>query len=400
MKPANNLENLIKELPVTTRPEFDREVLSDAARVLSRSACPVSEHDPNPSLFRKIIMKNTWVKFVAAAAVLIVISLLTVFALEKSATPAYALEQTIAANHSIRFIHIIIDKNMQCNPSEIWAQFDDLGHLVRYRMDMLQTEVGPMSMTWQNGKSQYWIRAKKMQAVLNEQNYGATMSSMVEKLEPKVMVENLRSFQAQGKVAINIMEPQNPADPIVVTATHLPKSHSPDAKEVLYIHPTTKLVTKMEVYVLKNKKYELTFRMRVLDYNQPIGDKIFVLDVPKDVIAGLPQGSLTKDEIAVKVVREYIEAWITGDYDKMGKLAGGVPGSMLKEAMQKQMQKTKFKIIRIVSIGKPEQSQRPPGIRVPCTLEAEFGGKKLSIPFPSLVRQKDGYPDHWIFAGQ
>ncbi len=408
MKPANYLENLVKNVPVTTRPEFDRQVLSDAAQALSRSIGPVSEHDPNPSLFRRITMKNTWKKFAVAAAVLVIFSLFAVFAIERSAIPAYAIEQTIAANHSVRYIHIVNDdyqdeKNGPGKVTDIWAQFDDLGQLVRCRAEIPQSEDGPKSVTWQDNKAQVWLRAKKCYVTINNRDIAQEMVKMVYEVDPQLGVQHLQDLQVQGKVTLDISEPQKPTDPIILTATYLPNSDLPNARWILFINSTTKLVSKIERYKLnKDGSFKLVKRQQFLDYNQPIDDKTLVLDVPADVIRvdqtvqdiGLPQGSLTKEEIAVKIVREFCEAWMVDNYEKMGKLMGGVPAGVLAEKMRK------LKLVRIVSLGKPEPHQPTQSLRVPCTVELEGAGKKTSVTFNGpFVRQVDGRPDRWCIIG-
>ena len=73
-----------------------------------------------------------------------------------------------------------------------------------------------------------------------------------------------------------------------------------------------------------------------LDYNKEIDPKVFQLEMPKDTITideiknkerstGLVKGDLTDGEIAAKVAREFFEALIAGNYQKVDELLPAMP---------------------------------------------------------------------------
>ncbi|MHC4989280.1 MAG: hypothetical protein ACYTFX_12430, partial [Planctomycetota bacterium] len=97
-KIEQNLEQLADA--VGNRDSFVSDVMSRIAN----SPVQPSEKTQQNHVLRRILMKNT-IKFTAAAVILIAATLsLTLF--NQAVPSAYALEQTIQACHSVRFIHM------------------------------------------------------------------------------------------------------------------------------------------------------------------------------------------------------------------------------------------------------------------------------------------------------
>ena len=215
-------------------------------------------------------------------------------------------------------------------------------------------------------------------------------------------VERLYEREEQGKVMIDINEPPDKAEPIVVTVTYLPESLTPNRRFVLFVDQATKLVIAMETYQLKDGEYQYVGIMEYYDYNQPIEAKMFTLEqVPDDAMrvdqttqeVGLAQGNLTDEEIAVKVVREFLEAVIARDYATASKLYQGIPVKFL----EKQLGRKKF--VRIVTIGEPTPSDRNNSLRVPCKYEIEVDGVKSVVQSHPYVRPVFGQSDRWTIDG-
>jgi hypothetical protein len=97
---SQNIEKVIKDFCATaktdvkTTAEMDTRIISDATAAHQISK---KEQSANlrPNIWR-IIMKNKMTKL-SAAAVIIIAAILSITILEKSVTPAYAIEQTIEA---------------------------------------------------------------------------------------------------------------------------------------------------------------------------------------------------------------------------------------------------------------------------------------------------------------
>jgi tetratricopeptide (TPR) repeat protein len=72
-----------------------------------------------------------------AAAMIIIAAVLLITILDKSATPAYAIEQTIDALKNVRFIHLVRRNQSGEIADERWIELDSEGEQIRYRQDSL-----------------------------------------------------------------------------------------------------------------------------------------------------------------------------------------------------------------------------------------------------------------------
>lgn len=359
----------------------------------------------SPSLkIRRIIMKSKVTKFATAAAIIAIVAL-SITLLEKSVTPAYAITQTIEANHTVRYIHIRDFKAGEDEPKEFWVEFYEGGQVKNVRMHMPEwdsPEDGAKLIVWQENKAQVWFKKKNLLATIRDKTVAAHMLKFIEELDPRLAVERLYEREAQGKVKIEIEELSDEAEPIVVTATYLPESSTPGKRGVLFVDQASKLVTAIEFYQLKDGEYQYLGLIEYYDYNQQIEPEIFVLDeVPDDALkidqttqeVGLVKGSLSDEEIAVKVVRVFLEALIAEDYATASKLYQGIP----VELLEKQLAKKKF--VRIISIGKPKPSNRNNSLKVPCKYEIEEDGVKFVVQSHPYVRPVFGQPYRWTIDG-
>jgi hypothetical protein len=249
----------------------------------------------------------------------------------------------------------------------------------------------------------------------------------IEELDPKTALQNLQRLQSDGKLDLIIEQPSDKTEPIVVTARPLEKVKEEQPKTelerewkkslnlfkcwgndiskfVLFIDQATKLVTSTEFYEQKEGKEQCFCILEYYDYNQPIAAEIFVLEdeIPADAVridqtaqeVGIAQGDITDNEVAVELVRQFLEALIAKDYAKAGRLFSGTPG----ERMEKTYGKIRF--IRIISIGEPVPHALTHGLYVPCTVEIEENGKIIQWhPEHSYVRQVYGQPGRWEIIG-
>ena len=125
MKPIKNIKKIIQEsylknpdIPVSDNK--DRRILNDALSAMeeSKRTRPVS---PGTNLGR-LFMQNKLAK-IAAAAVLVAAILLSISLLDKSVTPAYAVEQTVEAIKKIETVYMEGEFYMQ-GQFECWMRFD------------------------------------------------------------------------------------------------------------------------------------------------------------------------------------------------------------------------------------------------------------------------------------
>ena len=401
MKPEN-IEEILNKLGTEDVPAEASQIAQEMSEDFSETLKPQRKH-----IFLECIMKSRITKL-AAAAVIILAVVLTINLWDES---AYALTDTIEASHSVRYLHIKSFKQNEDEPKEFWIEFYKDGEVKNVRMHMPEwdsPEDGAKVTIWKENKAQIWFKKKKSLITIRDKTVAAHTLNFIKELDPKLVVQRLYyARQAQGEVEIEIDEPSNKAEPIVVTATCLPGSLRAGWRLVLFVDRATKLVTAIEFYKLKDGKYQYVERIEYYDYNQPIEAEMFSLDnddIPADVTRidrttqeiGLEQGKLTDKEIAVKVVREFYEALIAKDYAKAGQLYGGVPATKMQERWQN------INVLRTVSISEPIPHPYPGvgGFQVHCEIEIEKDGvKSILKPYGPGVRPVHGQPNRWNIHG-
>ena len=364
----------------------------------------------NKLTLRRFIM-NRFTKLTAAAVIIITV-VLSISVLDKSVAPAYAIEQTIQASHSVRYLHTKCFKEGMEEPKEFWLEFDEQGNIKNIRAHMPEWDSpsdGAKVTVWQGGKAKIWFKKKKSLITIKERRFADEISKAVQLFDPKLVLHNFCEMEKMGLVGIEIDEPSKKNEPITITSTNsseVKKLGYDVDRTVIFIDQSTKLVTVIEHYRLaQNGDYELFEWLEFYDYNQRIDPIMFSLDeAPSDLMKidyttqeiGLFQGSLTDKEIAVKVVREFYEALIVKDYAKAGKISGGAPATKMQERWQN------INVLRIVSISEPIPHPYPGvgGFQVHCEIEIEKDGvKSILKPYGPGVRPVRGQPHRWNIHG-
>jgi hypothetical protein len=132
MNPEDRLNQLITNSDVATGPEANKRILGDALEhleKLKRQKLATTWPDT-----WRTIMKNRITK-VAAAAVILIAVVFAIAILDKSATPAYAIEQTIEAFRTIRHLHVTSRNDAGKITDERWIEVGPDGLQARYRQD-------------------------------------------------------------------------------------------------------------------------------------------------------------------------------------------------------------------------------------------------------------------------
>ena len=403
MRPAENIEKLIKNIEIDTNAKMDKAVLNDALKAFEKSKKEKSA-ELQPNIWR-MIMKRPITKLATAAAVLLIVAS-AVTVLNYSGTPAYALEQTIKASHTIRYLHVRDFKVGEEEPKEFWLEFDESGIIENVRLHIPSWDNpldGPKVCIWNQGVAEVWLKKKNVLAVIKDKAVADRMLAFAEKCDPKLAVQKLYKEQAQGDVQVEVDEPSDKSEFIVVTATYGPKSSGAGTRDILYVDQATKLVVAIDSYKFKDGQYQQVSSAEFCSYNQQIDPKMFTLDnVPDDAIridqvsqeVGLAQGELSDKDIAKEVVRQFLEALIERDYARAGRLFSGASA----ERMEKTYGNIRF--IRIISIGEPVSHSLTGGFYVPCTVEIEENGEISQWqPKHSYVRQVHGQLGRWLICG-
>jgi hypothetical protein len=409
MKYAEDIKKYFKKSTLSINPDRHEAIFEkiQSAQDESRTTAPASYR----LNLRSNIMKSTILKL-TAAVVIIVGVVLSVTIWDKTTPKVYALEQTIQACHSVRYLHIKGFKKGMEEPKEFWLEFDEQGGVKNIRAHMPEWESpsdGEYAIIWQQGKAKVWYKKKNSLVTIKDRRFADNILKAIQLFDPKLAVPRFSELEKIGLAKIEIEEPSNKAEPIIITATYSPESKQfgvPVDRTVLFVDQTTKLITSLESYNLaEGGEYELIDWVEFYDYNQQIDPKKFVLnDLPSDVMKidktiqdiGLEQGNLSEEEIAIKVVREFYEAVIAKDYAKAGRIYGNNPATRIEEKFRN------LKIVRIISIGEPKPHPSPGvgGFIVPCKLEIEKDGIRSTYePYGPGVRSIHGQPNRWGIHG-
>lgn len=369
---------------------------SMGASVLKRISRENARHEGRSSVVTRFLQTSAGRVSALAASVAIVVAVLFIILMGRSSGTAYALEQTIEANKSVRSIHVKLEG--QAEMSDTWAQFDAEGKLEHLRMEFPKTEDGPKVVVWQSDKAEVWFKDKKMAVVVREPEMLKRVTKSF--FDPKLAVEELYSEAAAGKAKIETAPPSKQGDPIKLIVT---RSEAPDARDEYLVDLQTKLLLQRSHFKVEGQQSTLAWRWVYVDYNAPIDSSVFELELPGDVTVidqtsqsiGLLKGNLSDEEIAAKVAREFFESLIAQDYAKASQLYEGIPPEQIKD----RLGPTRF--LRIISIGKPrpDPDLRTRFLQVPCEVEVEENGVK-SVMKPVLnVRAVYNQPDRWTIGG-
>ena len=404
MKPLKDIENRVKQFDVNPRSEMRKKVLDEALEI-QRNRKQKSTSD---TYIWKIIMKSKITKIATAAVLMLAVVLLINF-LDKSVTPTYALEDTIKANNSLRYVHTkYFEGERDDVAKECWLEFDKSGRTKNLRINWSEWFVGGGVVVWNENETKSWSPKTNTLTIFNDEIYTSRVHEMKEGDDPKMIVEQLHDQNAEGLVKMEIDDSGKKEDPIVVTVTYLPGNPKYSGRKVLFVDRRTYFTTKMELYVLKEDEYSYYGVIKYFDFNVPIDEKVFSLadEVPKDariidkrtLDIGLAQGDLTDEEIAVKVVQEFIKALMAKDYARAGLICGGVLPAEIEKGWGR------LKILRLISVDKPVKPEKPDRIlpralRVPCTIEIEKDGRTIKYPRSFYAHTVIGKRQNWEIGG-
>jgi outer membrane lipoprotein-sorting protein len=315
------------------------------------------------------------------------------------ASAIYGTEPASHTDSELRSIHVRVERSSD-DVSETWAEFDEEGKLLRMRMNSPKTEDGEKEAVWHDGRAEVWFKTKGHVLVLHDPDTAKKIERELAEFDPQSRKHKLYQAQSNGKVKIEPQAASKQGEPITLVVSF---TGSPEKREVYLLDPKTQIVRQLKSYRQVDGKHKLTETVDFLEYNQKIPPSTFVLNVPANVPridwtkqeVGLPQGELTKDQIAVKVAREFFAALIAKDYERAGSILSGMPASQVKERLGK------IEFLRIISVGDPtpHPDTRTRFVQVPCEVEFRVEGEIHTKKFMPNIRPVEGQPDRWLIGG-
>ena len=277
MRPADSLDNLIKnKLKLSASPGLDRRI--DA--LMDQTHTQLAQTSP--------LWRNLMTNRMTQLAAILAISIALAVCLYQS--PVYSIEQSIKAYSSIRWLHVKESRMIgeEKWDSEAWIECDVNGKPYRFRHHAYQCTVGntggPVTTVHDGqGTDVWWNKSKYCIRISDEVDLRAIdcLDVDITETDPKLLFERWLQQQEHGEIDLAIVEPSRKQDPIVVTGITV------DSKTVLTIHPTTRLVEKMEIFQrYPDREDRLSQTIEFFDYNQAIDSGIFNLrdELPEDVV--------------------------------------------------------------------------------------------------------------------
>ncbi|MHC4721916.1 MAG: anti-sigma factor family protein [Planctomycetota bacterium] len=355
----------------------------------------------------RIIMKSRITKFATAAAV-IIIAVLGITFLEESTPTAYAIEQTIHAYNTIRFLYVKEFKANHDEPLEFWIKSDDQGGIEKaryYLPEHVSPEDGSKLITWSPAKAELFFKRKNSYLIFQSKRIEGMMQYFLQQSQPKLVMEKLLEDQEAGIVDIDIQRPQEKHKPVAITVTDKAKPR----KTIYYINQATDLITFVDIYEIKDNRDVLLSTTEYYDYNVPIDEKMFSIadEVPEDVtkvdwlnqLIGIPQADMTDEQAAIETVRQFFQALADHDYTKAGLIFSGVSADKVKEYFGQ------LNVTKVISVGPttPYPLCGEHSFSVSCEVELTApDGQNRSRKFGSVKARcgdDEMHPDRWIIHG-
>ncbi|MHC4456314.1 MAG: hypothetical protein ACYS0I_04315 [Planctomycetota bacterium] len=415
MKPSKydkDLDELITRTVGRQKPTFDFDKWKQEHRKeiqMFKSQPGQIPHSVQPFKIWRIIMKNRITKF-AAAAVIIIAAGVFLYTGNNLVPAVYALQDTIEAYNSIRWVHIVESATFsfgELRSSDIWLGCDEQGNVtrLRYQSDNVGQAVGALTIAGSFDSSETWLANHNLHLV-GYGNPSVLLDYDVYELDPKYLFENLFDQESRGEAIVDVNEPKDKAEPIIVTVTYPYGSKSLKWKKVIYINKATKLVTKVEKYELRGKEFVLLKSLEFFDYNQPIDEMMFTLDGDvssdakvvdmTDVEAGLLQGDMTDEEVANELTKQFLEAAIAKDFYRAGQLYLAAPGFLVEQAFMGA------NVVKIISMGIAHRDPDPDSnkMNTSCRFLTELGGQYYEVnAFNISVAKVDKETNCWVMTG-
>jgi formylglycine-generating enzyme required for sulfatase activity len=405
MKSLKDIKNSVRQFNVNPRSEMRSRVLDEALKIL-RNRKQASTSD---KYTWRTIMKSRRAQF-ATAAVAVLITYLCLQIPKSLVAPAYALQDTIEASNSIRYLHAkafwTVSKEWDF---ESWIEFDEDGEPAGFRLQASRVSsdkrLGPATFVHDGDKSHTWMPNLNLCVRRSGKSVstGALLQWMPSDVDPKLICEKLRRQARDGEIILDINEPDQKNEPIVLVVTYPVESRSANWKKVLYIDQATRLVKKEEKFEMRDGQYQHERTTEFFDYNQKIDPQMFSLDeeLPENVImidqsgkeVGLAQGDMTDEEIATEVTLQFAQAAIARDFDKAGQLLYGMPGYMVEKLLG-------VNLIKIISVGPVHRDSDPDSNLLICSGKtiSEIDGQYYETDGNIYVVPVSGQPGRWMIC--
>lgn len=365
----------------------------------------------------RYIMNKSVLRYAAVILILAVLGA-GIYVSGKFTSQAYAIEQTIEAFHSIKSIYTRIYYPINSEPASLWVEFNGKGQAERLRASQpaFDPHDGPKEIVWENDIAKVWSKKTNTFYIIKEADNIERIGRLFQNLDPKFLINKLETMRDEGIAKLDIEQPDDVCEPIVITATLTKEDEYLGHKAIILVDQATKLVISLETtkrdgtLAHKNGHFGLEDfnRIEFFDYNQSFDEDIFVINVPDDVMVidratkkvGLSMRNMSIGDTSIEVVKQFWEGIISQDYEKAGLMYGGISAEIIERHFGK---KPNEEILKVISIGKvkihPNPMYKNKAFLVPCTIEYKKDGQISQKTINCVVREVDGQPGQWAICG-
>ncbi len=357
MRPTEKIKKLFVKSNVTVSSELDDKIINDAFQALEKSRKTKSAA-LQPNIWR-IIMKSRITKLAAAAAV-ILIAVIGLTLLDKSVTPAWAIEDTIKALehiYSIKISGIVTNDSGEIEVNFIlWAKpNEDSTETGELRFEIPGRQVTVVALS---GKTYTYKPKENVVSITEYKNF-----SINPWLGSKFF-NSIKKFVENWKISYGKDE-ETGKESIFATFLHPTESQS----WWFQFDSDTKLPVRFKQWLNTNFEGKPQFYATSIEYNPELPDGTFefeipdgakVIKVPKklpgyfdDPNVGISAEGLTDEEACLVLVEDYWRAIIDGDWEYLAQLR---PICNVKE-WEFKYKRNEIWPIEVLEIGQPSQKE-------------------------------------------
>jgi len=383
MRPAKNVEKLIRNIDIDTNAKTDKAVLDDVLKAFENSKSKKSAK-LEPNIWRTI-MKSRITKLATVAAVLLIVAA-TVTVLDHLAKPAYAIEQTIEAMKNIVTIHFFA-RDWQNRRLEAWIKVNpqtgenDCHYL--NEPELGQISISTPEITYFYHTNENMVRIVEGQALRSDIRFGRYIEDILDRvIEPE-----------HGEIQIIKEHDPNTGEEVVVLW-----AESPNYEMEAFIDPKTKLPVRINF--AKALPGQIIKSVDEIYYNEPLPEGLFDFKIPEDAQVireqpllsviddpnyGISAEGLTKDEARIKIIKEFWHHVINKDFESAHMLLPVADVEKIKSVIG-----ALSGAIELVSVGEPfEKPNITFGILTPVRVRFS-DGKILELYQITHFRRIDG----------
>jgi outer membrane lipoprotein-sorting protein len=409
VKPARDVEELVRSLQRPTDAEMHHRILSSLLKTLQqRKRQPAAGLQPK---LRRIVMKSPITKLAVAAALALAVLLPAFFFVKStpSASAAQVFYQAAEALGKLKSFHTrvemrtslggnfaAIDLDYDFVPIDFWKQFTD-DEWGKWRLEE------PGRIVVMDGQRS--IQLMKPEHVLesvdrNPERYwpesfvelGAVMTREAQKATEHpadFSTHHERGEDGRDKVVITVEAKARVPEDDYLRNHYIEDS---DHLKIYRFDAETKLLEELHIYVHADGRDVLVYRLVQADYNTELDPSLFHLELPENPIyfkspEVLPDNKKYEDMTPKEAAIAFFTACANEDWDEAVKFMG--------QTRVSQHFKDLMGGLEIIEIGEPFQSPSYAGWFVPYKLKLKSGNLKTH----NLALRRDNRANRFEYDG-